>query len=86
MLYWVVEASPPKVTSLVSEVLSFRRLTLKPAMGLKPVKAGFSHWMRRLPVVRSTTNRPVGGPGGTGEEKGGRRRKERKEGRRGKGR
>ena len=66
MLYWVVEASPPKVTSLVSEVLSFRRLTLKLAMGLKPVKAGFSHWMRRLPVVRSTTARPEGGPGGTG--------------------
>ena len=68
MLYWVVEASPLKVTSVVSEVLSFRKLTLKPAMGLKPVNAGFSHWMRRLSVVRSTTTRPVGGPGGTGED------------------
>ena len=85
MLYWVVEASPLKVTSLVSEVLSFRMLTLKPAMGLKPVKVGFSHWMRRLPVVRSITTRPEGGSGFTGEEKGGREEKKGKGGR-GKGR
>ena len=78
MLYWVVEVSPGKVMLLVAVVLSFRTLTLKPAMGLKPLKVGFSHWMRRLSLVRSTTARPVGGPGGTGEEGGGKRGKRRR--------
>ena len=65
MLYWEVEDPPLKVFSLTVIVLSFLNDTLKPAMGLNPLKDGLVHLRRRLASVGSSTLRLVGGSGGT---------------------
>ena len=68
-MYWEVEALPSKALFEVINDLSFMMLTLKRAMGLKPLNTGLVQAMKRLLVVRLTKMRLVGAPGGTGRER-----------------
>ena len=47
--------------------------TLNEAISLNPLKVGLVHEMDRVVVVCPVTSRLVGGPGGTGERRGGER-------------
>jgi len=64
-----VEALPSKALFEMTNVLSFVMLTLKLNMGLKPLNTGLVQAMKRLMLVRLTTARLVGAPGGTGGAK-----------------
>ena len=61
-----MEALPSKALFEMTNVLSFVMLTLKLNMGLKPLNTGLVQAMMRLMLVRLTTARLVGAPGGTG--------------------
>ena len=61
-----MEALPSKALFEMTSVLSFVMLTLKLNMGLKPLNTGLVQATLRLMLVRLTTARFVGAPGGTG--------------------